>query len=118
MGRGNVEVRDRGRVNVEWQNGELTHAVITVEASGSRWWRRRYVVAEVESKPDQFHDYSQWRFVIGGDRVCDHDDRLAQMIQITWQNESLNRERATKRAKLKSPWTATVDMPPAKVIKR
>jgi hypothetical protein len=71
---------------IEWLNSELTRAKVTREAAKSRWWRRRYVVAEVERRELKNADimdvgHRQWHFVVGGDRVYDHDPHLASKLE-------------------------------------
>lgn len=102
-------------MTIEWLNAELTRARVTVEAADSRWWRRRYVTAEVvrvepvqePGRPCRFRSYADWQFVVGGDRVCDHNDSLAHQIDEVQASELYWREKAAKRAALKNPWSET-----------
>lgn len=108
-------------VKIEWRTEDMMRAMITVEGKGSRWWRRRWIVAEVVRVPSErpeIASYANWQFVIGGDRVCDHDDDLAQEIERRMRDDIYWRNKAEQRAKLKNPWEEARPLPPANTVKR
>lgn len=107
---------------IEWLNDDLTRAVVTVESKTSRWWRRRYVTAEVILEPDVpgalLFTYDRWRFVVGGDKVSDHDHELACALVSRREIAELDRACRAHRAKLKNPWSEQAELPRAEVRKR
>lgn len=107
-------------MKLEWLNEDFTRAKITVTSDASRWYRRRYVTAEVERvhRDNILDGYASWLFVAGGDRVCDHDDYLAQNIERKHRDAIDLRKRAAKEAKLKNPWSPVEPLPPARTVKR
>lgn len=104
-------------MNIEFLDEEMTRAQVTTEAKTSRWWRRRYVTAEVrqESPPD---GHRGWRFVLGGDRVYDHDAELASELESKLREAREWRQYHAERAKLKNPWREKAPIPPARTVRR
>lgn len=107
---------------VEWLNNNFTRAIVTCRAPDYRWWRRRYVRAEIKSVAREertWHDYNSLVFVANDVRVCDSDDQLAQDI---WENRSnaiamrnyrLHRDALAAKG---NPWVAVEPLPRARVV--
>jgi hypothetical protein len=108
-------------MKIAWLNNDFTKARVTVEAVDSRWWRRRWVTALVEFiEPNvefpSLIGYVGWRFMHGGDRVCDHDDALAQAIEEQRKVHTHQRDEDAKRARLRNPWQAKDPSPDGDVL--
>lgn len=105
---------------LEWLDSDLTRVMVTAEAPDYRWWRKRFVKAEVERRSIDsiFADYKRWHFVIGGDRVADHDAGLASDLESHRRAKLSVRAVEAERAKLKNPWVSVEPLPPARTVKR